>query len=293
MRKQLARLGSVGLAAAVIWLLVLLCNVSGPPKGEVRSLVVPTKAPPRALVAEATPPVVADLPPEKEVVAERPAAFARLPVGQRKPVDLEMSGSTGAVLSPREQGDQLRDWLLYLVVKEAGLTPDEFNRALFDVPAVRHGFVEQVANFEFGPTRSCVIGDGEVVALVPRWVSEEERKDQLAHVADEQRKNLGRIPERVHVFEYGLAVRGQRGSLTRLADVDGKELFTAEYGYHEKQVSDLDALSGFLTKVQDVTCAKKSGGGLLLGGRKLLARAYRGFRPEDVAAVWQIGRAHV
>src|SRR4051794_41073132 len=50
-------------------------------------------------------------------------------------------------LSPRERLDQQRDWLLYTVVSASGLTNAEVNQALFDVPPIRHGYLQPVANF--------------------------------------------------------------------------------------------------------------------------------------------------
>jgi hypothetical protein len=216
-------------------------------------------------------------------------AFATLPIGKAREVDFQIDESTRNRLTLREQADQLRDWLLYTVVREAGLDPDTMSRVLFDVPAVRHGYLRPTANFEYGLTRSCFIGDGKVVALIPRC-DEKTWKDHLAQVADEFRKTLGKIPETFHVFEYDLDVKGLSGSLTRRDDVAGEKLFTKDYGYHEARVKKLQDFRDFMSKVQDVTSAHLDGGVLVLGGRKMLARDYggkRGYQVADVAAVWQ------
>ena len=42
-----------------------------------------------------------------------------------------------------------------------------------------------------------------------------------------------------------------------------------------------------MAAVQDITYAHLDTNGLELGGRKLLAREYRGLKVEDVAAIWQ------
>ena len=89
--------------------------------------------------------------------------------------------------------------MLFTVVSESGLSPDEVNRVLFDVPTVRHGHMKPVANFEYGETRSCFIGQGQVVALLPPC-TEAQRKDYLAHIADEHHKNLGEKPAKLLVL---------------------------------------------------------------------------------------------
>jgi hypothetical protein len=218
--------------------------------------------------------------------AERPGAFARLPLDQPRRFDFAMGEGLRGRLTPREQADQLLDWTLFAVVGDAGLSADELNRALFDVPTLRHGYLRPVASFEYGPTRTCRLDGERVLVLLPKC-GEAQRKDYLAHAADEHRKSLGARPGRLLVFEYELQPERLRGVVTRRADVDGAELFTAAYGYREAEVRGRDDLKGFLDEVRDVTYAHLDGGRLTLGGRCLLAREYRGFRVEDVAAVWQ------
>src|SRR5262249_24453333 len=145
-----------------------------------------------------------------------------------------------------------------------------------DVPAVRHGHLNELAHFEYGLTRSAHVGDGRVVVLVPKGDAER-RKDHLGHVADEHRRNLGEKPDRLVVFEYEIDARRMRGTLRRLADVDGKEPFTADYGYYEAKVTDLNSLKKFLAPGRSVTYAQRlNAGGVILGGRQTLSREYRG-----------------
>ena len=80
-------------------------------------------------------------------------------------------------------------------------------KVLFDLPPIRRGVLVPVASFENGETRSRVIGESEVLALIPAG-DEARRAGDLAHVADEHRKNLGEIPRTVHVVRLPRDGRG-------------------------------------------------------------------------------------
>jgi hypothetical protein len=216
------------------------------------------------------------------------ASFAHLSVGETRTVDFAIDEATRSRLTAREQADQLRDWLLFTVVSDAGLTADELNRALYDVPTIRHGHMRPVANFEYGTVRSCFIGNDRVVTVIPRVADDARRRDLLAHIGDEHRKNLGTAPGKLLVFEYELEPARLLATLTRRPDLDGRELFSAAYGYQERLIGAAGDLGEFLQHADDVTFARLEPRGLRLGGRKL--QQYRGLRAEDVAAVWQAQR---
>ena len=188
--------------------------------------------------------------------------------------------------SNRERMDQLRDWTLMAVLGASGLPEDDLARILFDLPEIRHGHMRAIANFEFGQTRSRYIGDGCVVALLPKC-SKVESVDYLAHIADEHRKTLGSKPKKLLVFNYQLDAAAQTGSVARQPDFDGGELFSKENGYFESEIRGQQSLISFLKQVEDITYANVEDDMLELGGRKLLGRKYRGLRLEDVAAIWQ------
>src|SRR5262249_18301879 len=196
----------------------------------------------------------------------------------------------------REVTDQIRDWLLITVMSSSRLTADELNQALFDLPPVRRGQFERIAKFDYGETRARAVANGEVVALIPAR-SAEQRSDALAHIADDERKNTGRIPTTVHVFEYELGADLSHAQITHRASVDGATLFSAAAGYAERRVQSLSDLEQFMSSVDDLTYAQRDGAQLTLGGRRILSRQYRGIRVEDVAAIWQSeqspeGRSH-
>ncbi len=218
-------------------------------------------------------------PPAKE-------AFAGFPVAQPREIDLDVDETVLETLTPRERRDQLRDWMLWLVVSDSGLTADQVNQCLHDVPSLRHGYMRSVASFEYGETRSCAIGDGRVVALLPKG-TEITREGLLAEVVDGQRKNLGVVPETLLVFEYELETDGLAARLTRLPDQKGPDWLSDRHGYEAARIGGLDDLKKFMSRIDDLTFARVDGDRLIVGGRKIKDRPFRGISVEEVAAVWQ------
>ena len=212
-------------------------------------------------------------------------AFAGFPLDMPRTIAFDLDESTMNQLTPREQMDQKRDWLLYTVVADSGASPDMVNRSLYDVAPVRHGYLRQVSRFEYGLTRSCVLGDNQVIALVPK-ADARQRGDDLAHIFDEARKNLGSVPGELAVFEYSFDAP-DTATLTRRASVAGSALLEAAAGYHEASVSSLNDLENFMASVDDLVFARNEGDTLKLGGRKFANAKYRNIRVEDVAAIWQ------
>ncbi len=219
-------------------------------------------------------------------VEVRGEPFAGFPLDQARTVDFEVDASFREQLTEREMRDQALDWLLYTAVADAGLSTTEVNEALFDLAPVRHGYLSPVASFEYGVTRARFVGDGRVVALLPA-VAGDERGDLLAHVADEQRKNLGAIPREIVPFEYVLDPGLGSATVTRRPPLPAAELFTDRYGYHEAGIASLEDLDRFLERIEDVTYVRREGDRLTLGGRELRSRRYGGLDVEDIAALWQ------
>ena len=190
-------------------------------------------------------------------------------------------------LSARQQLDQLRDWLLLTAISRQGLSAKDINEAVYDLPPVRYSYMSPVANFEYGQTRSIYIGNGQVIAIVPQNSSSAERQDDLAHIADHHRKDLGKAPTSLLVFEYEISLDKQAAFLTRKENIDAQKLFSNEYGYSEAKINNLTDFQNFMSQVDDVTFAQMNGSTLSLGGRKLSSQKYQGIRVEDVAAIWQ------
>ena len=229
----------------------------------------------------------AQIPASQEAEQAEKNALAAFPLGQTRLVDLEIDEETRDKLTRRELHDQFRDWLMFTVLSDTDLSAEEVSQSIFDIQIIRYGYTQPVANFEYGDMHSCCIGDGKVLALIPSGVSEDERTDYLAHIADEHRKNLGEIPTFLLVFEYEVSLDEEFATLTRRNRLDAKELYTEKAGYYEAEINDLEVLKRFLGQVDDITYAHIDGGYLTLGGRKIKSRSYRGIRTEDVAAIWQ------
>ena len=223
------------------------------------------------------------------------AAFAEFPLGQPRTINFVGDQETLATLSRREQLDQMRDWLLFTVVSDAGLAATEVNESLFDFPPIRQGYLQATANFANGETRSCLIGKGRVIALVPLGLTPDERADQLAQIADLHRKNLGELPTDLLVFDYQLSLAGAPASeldepvaeVTFRETLDAREFFTAKHHYIEQRLRSLAEFEQFIGQTDDLVYVHYDGDGLLVGGRKLQGHKHRSIRTEDVAAIWQ------
>lgn len=231
------------------------------------------------------------LPSRPAQAAKSTGAFGDFPAGQARVINLSARREALEDLTPREQVDQMRDWLLFTAVSASGLSADEINRALFDLPPTRHGFMQSVANFEYGDTRSCYLGGEQVLALVPADASEE-RVERLARIADGHRKNLGETLAKLKlvVFEYELQPSDdpsrQTATLTRRDTVDAADLFERSAGYHEAKIGGPEDFRRFMGQIDDLTYASLKDG-LTLGGRKIKGHSYRGIGVEEVAALYQ------
>ncbi len=190
-------------------------------------------------------------------------------------------------LTERQKLDQLRDWLLITVLSGKGLNSKEINESIYDLPTVRYDFMSPVANFEYGNTRSRYIGDGKVVAIVPKTSSKEERINDLAHIADSQRKNQGEKPKVIEVFEYEINPNNQLATITRRNPINGEQIFSSAYGYYETTISSKNDLQNFLNQVDDTTFAQVNGNSLNLGGRNIYGVKHQNIHLEDIAALWQ------
>lgn len=219
-------------------------------------------------------------------VKARGAAFTHFPEGQARRIDFQTDDGSFAGLTPLEIQQQMRDWLLLSVVSDAGLDAKEAREALFELPPIRRGYLEPISNYEYGETRSRCLNGDQVIALIQKGDPRAEA-DQLASIADEQRKNLGKIPASFLVFEYELQPEEQIGLITRRRTVKGEELFTEAAGYQRQNIASTADLESFLAKVDDLTFVSLEGSGLALGGRRLRERMPRNLRVEDVAALWQ------
>ncbi len=246
--------------------------------------------------------------PVKESSTQATPLFASFPVNESRVIsfspeeELEETTDESSVKDrQRQRFDQLRDWCLLTIISESGLSPKEVAETIYDLPAIREETFRRVANFEHGEIRSRVIGNGKVVALIPANLEGEAdtprasaaKRDNLARIADEQRKNLGTLPEEFIVFQYTLTPAENSVRITRRDSLPGNDLFTPLYGYHESEIRNLDDLRTFMANTDDLTFASKSANALKVGGRKRLREIGSGELPygrigvEEVAAIWR------
>lgn len=206
-------------------------------------------------------------------------------------IDLAADDTTLKQLTPREQEDQYRDWLLYAAVTSLNRPADQVSRIFFDLPAIRHGYLKPIGAFEYGLVRSRDVGDGEIVALLPSDRTPAQRRDDLAAIADQHRKNVGGAFKRLLVFDYALDVEHSHARIVRAQDVDYAALFSPAYGYVERTLVSMKDLQAFVGEVDDLTFVHKEeeGKGLRAGGRKL-AQPMRTIGVEHIATVWQAQR---
>jgi hypothetical protein len=223
-----------------------------------------------------------------QAVAEvKEALSANFPLNKPQFVNFQTADEGFKRLSDRQQQDQLRDWLLFTVISGSGLSTPALNQSTYDLPTVRYGYLSPVSNFEYGEARSLYVGNGQVIALIPKSASQVERDNDLTHIVDRHRKDLGKLPTSVSVFDYEISSDRRSGSLLRHEVLDAKALFSPTYGYHEAQIQSLSDLQNLMKQIDDITFAQVNGSTLTLGGRKIASSSYQGIRVEDIAALWQ------
>lgn len=230
--------------------------------------------------------IVSEVENSSETTSNLKPELSNFPINKSKEVELSFPVEVKAELSPREEKNQIRDWLIYSIINNIGLPNESINKILHDVPIIRYGYNHAIHDLEYGELRSKLLPDNSVIALLPAG-NKAKQQDDLAHIADKQRKNLGAIPEKFYVFEYKMNPKSKKASLLRKEDILGEELFSGEYLYHEAKVKNLSDLKSFMKKVQDLTYVQQEDNSLVLGGRNLKSRKYKNIRIEDIAAIWQ------
>lgn len=222
------------------------------------------------------------------VVAQAPSVeFSRFPIDRAVSVSIDVDPAEFGALSERERRDQALDWLLLATLAQTNLNVADLNQATFDLPVARRNYLAQVANFEYGPTRSRMISGNRLLVLLPSTASAVERRHNLAAAFDEHRKNQGVAPREVIFFDYQLNFKESSATLARRTALPGSVLLSAEYGYREMEITSQPRLQEFLAQTNDVVFASLNNGSLVLGGRKLAPSQYVGFNVEGVATLWQ------
>ncbi|RKZ91177.1 MAG: hypothetical protein DRR19_07945 [Candidatus Parabeggiatoa sp. nov. 1] len=195
------------------------------------------------------------------------------PVNQFKKIDLEVYESQWLRLTKRQQQKQALDWLLFMAVFATELSLGKTE------------LIDDLPSNDYGKTRSHVLDEDHFIALIPADISEEERIDHLAAIADKHRHYLGYSNSTFWLFEYQLSLKNKVAQLRRRAHLNPRDLFTKDYGYYEAKIKTLADFKQFINQIESLSFAKKYQTHLVLGGRQL-SRQYRGLRIEDIAAIW-------
>jgi hypothetical protein len=218
------------------------------------------------------------------------AAFNSFPLNEAVPVEFGLEDEAFAQFSDLEKRQQMRDWTLLAVLQDSGAGQAKLQQALFNIPPARLDYLEGVGGLEYGETRSKVIGPGELVALVPKE-PEPKRRDRIAAVADQARKETGELPKTIHVFEYALHPDAPEAAVRNLGTVDGSVAFGSDYGHRERSIESAQDLGAFMGSIDALSSVEVRDGKVVLGGRKIGGLGYRGIRVEEVAALWQAEKA--
>ena len=238
-----------------------------------------------AIVAAATLIVIIFTPPAPEALSA--IAFKDFPIAKNQIIDFSTNSESFKNFSDREKKDQQLDWLVFAIASDRDFTADRIDRSLYDLSTVRHGYLKSLTNFEYGETRQINLGNGKVVALLPKTATKEKRIEDIAYIADSYRKDISQIPETVQIFEYELQPGGRSAKLTHTSDLNGKDIFTPKYLYYENEITSLADLQKFTARVNDITYSHRQENSLVLGGRKITDRPAQSMKVEDIAALWQ------
>lgn len=210
-------------------------------------------------------------------------AFRYFPVGTAITVEIPRIDH---VSSARGRNDQIRDWLLYAVINDAGLSPSGTREVLYDLPPLRRDFLRPIANYEFGETRSRPLADGSVIALIPLR-DETSTRGLLGRIADDASAASKDRPAKLIPFVYDVSPDFRTARVTRQPDVAAAELFGAGYGYYRGIVKGPNGLRAFLSKTTRITELESVHEGLLISGRLDPKRGSRALTITDVADLWK------
>jgi len=213
------------------------------------------------------------------------------PLNQPRFIDFQVDEESLEGLTERQQNNQLRDWLLFTIAFSHGLSPNEINQNFERLPTFRYDHGQPLSELQYGDTRSLDIGQGQVVALLPKQISPQERIGNLAQIIDQHRQDLGEIPTSLVVFEYEINPDQQFATITRRQVLNPKTFFSnINYGYYEATINSREDLTHFINQVDYLTFAQIKDSSLRLGGRKIDSYQYPKITLEDVATIWQSER---
>ena len=215
-------------------------------------------------------------------------AFEDFALNKPQTIKFQNKADSLQKFTTRQKKNQFLDWLLFTIESDRSFSTQEISEASYDIAPVRYDYLKPISNFEYGDIRSLYVGKDTIVALIPQDVSSAKRIDYLAHIADKHRQNLGRIPDKLEVFEYQLDLEAATAQLTRVEELKVSNLFEDQkYGYYRAEIKNIGDLKRFMAKVDDITFTEVVDSNLVIGGRKIHGYSYGKISVEDVAALWQ------
>ena len=208
--------------------------------------------------------------------------------------------------SPEDYREQVRDWLLYLVVTAAADSARDVLDITAEMSPVRRGFALPSTQYQHGEVRSAYLGDGTVVLLIPQDRTAEVRSDTVAQTADRHSILQGERIQRALIVEYGLQaehlselVDGVFGvsmiplalptsaTLTLTEEISANRLYSEEFGWVERTIRVATDLESFIQSTDDLIFAESGLDGFQVAGREYKARPYGRLTLEHLATLWQ------
>jgi hypothetical protein len=208
------------------------------------------------------------------------AFSAETPSTESSSVSIDISGLTSflATLPPDEKDEQLRDWALYGLMNNLGLTPQE------DIP-VRHPSLKDSHPGEVSLGRVFPLSAKEWGVLVSRDLLK--NKPVLGGLIDKKYASTNTLPEKVSFYSYSPGLSEQTIHITCEGSIDTRELFTPAYGYCESTIDNLADFTSFIQKIDDIVMVQWRRKTLVLGGRKYQQGSGRSLTVENIAALYQ------
>jgi len=229
------------------------------------------------VISSRTPdPVVLEAPEGEPAVDAAPAdAFV---------LDVSSIQTALAQIEPGEESDQIADWVVYGTLMHFGVDEDLLRDAMYDVAPIRDSALREVMNFQYGEGRRAVVGD-DLWLFVSEF--DEHPKATIGRLADQARMEAGELPAEVYLYTYRSDLARGEISVNRAGPLPSSQLIGREYGYVEAEVDDLESFAAWLSNVDDLTYARATERGVLLGGRRYSQDRTRSVSVDDVAALYQ------
>ncbi len=191
-----------------------------------------------------------------------------------------------STLNIDEKPEQCRDWLKYALINSIPFSEDQKFELLYDFSPLRKDYLEPMSNYEYGESRSVVLSSGEIYLLIPNKTLSQ--KNLISKAADDYRLLKGNIPKNINLVVYEFDLANKKMSFSYQENILGDRIYSAEYGYTLKTISDKVSLQSFLSEVDDIVYIKTLLNGIEVGGRKYENQSNQSkVTIEDLAVLYQ------